>query len=106
MNRTVLLTNTDGERLFPIREAAKAYGCGFEVLRKWIYKGRPQRGTGKLVKLESEFWLGRVTVSLEAVARFRAAIQAPTEDAEETPAAIRRRTRAAQKAMRVHGVKV
>lgn len=86
--------------------AAGVIGCSVQTLHNWSAKGFKQRGTGKLVYLETTFWLGRLCVTMAAVARFRAAIQAPTaSEPVETPAERKRTLAGVKKALKErHGV--
>lgn len=92
----------DGEQPLSLDDAATAAKCSVKSLKKWMYFGLAQRGgTGRVVKLESVFWMNRRWVSVEAIARFRDAIQNPAEaEKVDTPAGIRRRVKAARKMMR------
>lgn len=94
----------DGEPLL-LKDAAPLVGCSLHALNRWIGVGLPQRGTGKVIKLESTWWLNKRYVTLAAVARFRAAIQRPAEEPIETPAQRKRDAAAVKRALlERHGV--
>ena len=99
------MTDPDGIEM-RLAAAAERIGCSPQTLHNWSCKGYKQRGTGTLVYLETTFWLGGLYVTMAAIARFRAAIQAPTaSEPVETPAERKRTLTAVKKALKErHGV--